>query len=79
MSTKERLYNFDAIIDRQGTDCVKYDLFDDPDVMSLWVADMDFESPPSIVEGLRERLDHGVFGYALEKTGTTVRAHAASL
>ncbi|MCH8518129.1 MAG: PatB family C-S lyase [Cyclobacteriaceae bacterium] len=59
-------YDFDTIIDRRGTDCVKYDIFDSPDLLSLWVADMDFAAPPAVVEALTERLQHPIFGYTMD-------------
>lgn len=62
-------YNFDEIIDRSNTDCVKWDkmkaLFGRDNLIPLWVADMDFKSPPAIIEALQERVKHGVFGYTL--------------
>lgn len=54
-------YSFDKITDRIGSGCVKWDL--DPEVLPMWVADMDFEAPSFIKEALRKRLDHGIFGY----------------
>lgn len=48
--------------ERRGTDSVKWGKYS-KDVLPLWVADMDFESPPSVVEALQERVRHGVFGY----------------
>lgn len=63
-------YDFDRIVERRGTDCVKYDALQEPfgrtDVMPLWVADMDFETPPFIIEALRRRLEHPVLGYGIE-------------
>lgn len=56
-------YNFDQIIPRRGTDCVKWDECPDPDMLPLWVADMDFPAAPCIQQALQRRLDHGVFGY----------------
>lgn len=60
-------YNFDKVIERRGTDCVKYDLlkvlFGAEDVLPMWVADMDFEVPDFIREALKERLDHPIYGY----------------
>ncbi len=60
-------YDFDQIIDRSNTNSVKVDalkkVFGADDLMPLWVADMDFLSPPQITEALRQRVDHGVFGY----------------
>jgi cystathionine beta-lyase len=62
-------YNFDEIIDRRGTNCVKYDLcehvFGTDDVMPMWVADMDFCTPDFIVEAIKLRCDHPVFGYTM--------------
>ena len=57
-------YNFDEIIPRRGTASVKWDLFEE-DTLPLWVADMDFRTAPAILEALRKRLEHGVFGYEL--------------
>ena len=56
-------YDFDEIIDRRGTNCVKWDGAENPDVLPMWVADMDFRTAPAIIEALRRRVDHGVFGY----------------
>jgi cystathionine beta-lyase len=62
-------YNFDQIIDRRGTDALKIDavpsIWGRNDLMPLWVADMDFATPPFIVEALRRRLDHEVIGYTV--------------
>ncbi len=55
-------YDFDRIIDRRGTSCVKWDSTPEG-VLPMWVADMDFETAPAVVEALRKRLEHGVFGY----------------
>ncbi|MDR1918927.1 MAG: PatB family C-S lyase [Tannerellaceae bacterium] len=60
-------YNFDEIIDRRGTHCIKVDLleerFGQADLMALWVADMDFRTPDFIVEALKKRCAHEIFGY----------------
>ena len=56
-------YNFDTLIDRRGTASVKWDLY--PGTLPLWVADMDFQAAPAILEALRRRMEHGVFGYEL--------------
>jgi len=56
-------FDFDEIIDRHGTAAVKWDKYAERDVIPMWVADMDFRSPPSVLEALRQRLEHGVFGY----------------
>ncbi len=59
-------YDFDTVIDRRGTNCVKYDIFDDPDLISMWVADMDFRSPQSVIDALQSRLEHPIFGYTMD-------------
>jgi cysteine-S-conjugate beta-lyase len=60
-------YNFDEIIDRKGTDCMKFDMlepfFGSADILPLWVADMDFRVPDFIMEAIKRRLEHEVFGY----------------
>lgn len=60
-------YDFDTVWDRRGTDCIKWDQAKErghkPDELPLWVADMDFQSPPEVIEALHKRVDHGIFGY----------------
>lgn len=58
-------YDFDKIISRRGTNCVKWDEFTDPDIIPLWVADMDFETAPSVQQALMKRMQHSCFGYTL--------------
>lgn len=62
-------YDFDKVIDRRGTGAVKTDALDKVygknDLIPLWVADMDFETPDFIVEALKDRLGHPVFGYTV--------------
>ncbi|HNY67338.1 MAG TPA: PatB family C-S lyase [Bacillota bacterium] len=61
------LYEFDKVLDRRNTNCEKWDnlmeVFGREDVVSLWVADMDFASPPEVVEALAERAQHPTYGY----------------
>lgn len=61
------MYNFDEIIPRRGTSCVKHDMlnevFGTDDLLPMWVADMDFKTPDFIVNAVKERCDHEVFGY----------------
>ena len=57
-------YDFDTVIDRIGTASVKWDRYRDRDIIPLWVADMDFSSPPSVIEALQQRVGHGIFGYS---------------
>lgn len=64
-------YNFDEIIDRKGTSCVKYDGLKNAyqgkeNLIPLWVADMDFATPDFIVEALKKRCEHLVFGYTFD-------------
>lgn len=60
---------FDENIDRHGSDCVKLEkmkaLFGRDDLIPLWVADMDFKSPPAIADALRERVNHELYGYTI--------------
>ena len=58
-------YNFDEIIERRGTGCVKWDESPSDEVIPLWVADMDFKAAPAILEAVRKRAEHGVFGYTV--------------
>ncbi len=63
-------YDFDKIIDRRDTGALKVDVLGErygrPDLLPLWVADMDFETPSFITYALRRRLDHSLFGYTVE-------------
>lgn len=64
------LYNFDELIDRTGTDSFKYDArkryFGSTDVLPMWVADMDFRTPDFIVNAMKRRMEHEIFGYTLK-------------
>lgn len=55
-------YNFESFPERRGTGCAKWDIYAE-DVLPMWVADMDFVSPPQIIQALVERAQHGMFGY----------------
>lgn len=55
-------FDFDRVIDRRATDSNKWRKFP-ADVLPLWVADMDFPSPPAVVQALHARVEHGFFGY----------------
>jgi len=57
--------DFDQLIERRGTDSIKWNFFDD-DVLPMWVADMDFRSPQAIIKALEQRVKHGIFGYPQE-------------
>ncbi|MDR0681662.1 MAG: PatB family C-S lyase [Dysgonamonadaceae bacterium] len=62
-------YNFDEVIDRKGTNALKTDLlqerFGKPDLIPLWVADMDFKCGDFIIDALKERCDKGIYGYTI--------------
>ena len=62
-----KTYNFDEVLQRRGTNCVKYDLleniFGNADALPLWVADTDFRVPDFIMEGLRSRMNHEILAY----------------
>ncbi len=57
--------HFDELITRRGTGSYKWDEADGDDVIPMWVADMDFRTAPPVVDALRRRVEHGVFGYTL--------------
>ena len=60
-------FHFDEVIDRRRTDSIKFDFFEaysmPEDAIPLWVADMDFRSPPAVIDALKAAADFGVFGY----------------
>jgi cystathionine beta-lyase len=60
-------YDFDEVIDRKNTNSAKWDLvkelYEDKDVLPMWVADMDFKSPLPVIEALKKQVEHGIFGY----------------
>ena len=62
-------YDFDKIIDRTGTESLKWvyprKVLKVEDAIPMWVADMDFEAPPAVIEAIRRRAAHGVYGYPL--------------
>lgn len=58
-----RHFDFDTPVDRRGSGSYKWDSASQQDVIPLWVADMDFPTAPVIIDALRRRVDHGVFGY----------------
>ena len=61
-------YNFDEIVPRKHTNCLKYDnvmeIFGTEDILPMWIADMDFKTPDFIVDAIRKRLDHELLGYS---------------
>lgn len=66
-------YDFDTPVDRTGTGALKYEVlqerYGDSNLLPLWVADMDFETPRFITDALRKRLEHSLFGYTVEPSG----------
>ena len=68
-----RQYNFDDIVPRKGTYCVKHDMtpevFGTDDLLPMWVADMDFKTPDFIMEAIRKRCEHEVLGYTFAPDG----------
>jgi cystathionine beta-lyase len=62
-------YDFNQVIDRKNTDCFKWDnrveTFGTDALLPLWVADMDFASPPAVITAIKERAEHPIYGYAL--------------
>ena len=66
------MYDFDKIIDRHGTNCLKFDFAKERgkngDELSLWVADMDFEVAKPITDALQAQVNHGIYGYSEVKS-----------
>lgn len=57
-------FDFDTVPNRRDSDSLKWSRYRERDVIPLWVADMDFVSPPPVLEALHRRVEHGIFGYA---------------
>lgn len=76
-NTASSRFNFDRSVDRKDTDSAKWQHYraegerQGRDILPMWVADMDFESPPEVIDALRQRIDHGVFGYGKVSEGMT--------
>lgn len=62
-------FDFNQWIDRRHSDSLKWHKYGDRDVLPLWVADSDFRSPPSVIEAIKQRAEHGVFGYGATPSG----------
>jgi cystathionine beta-lyase len=60
--------NFDDVVDRYNTNCLKFDFKKErnkpEDIFPMWVADMDFRCPPEVINDLKTRVEHGIFGYS---------------
>ena len=61
----ENKFNFEICPERRATESLKWRVYAE-DVLPMWVADMDFLSPPPVIEALQQRVEHGVFGYAID-------------
>ena len=62
---RKNYFDFNTVVERRETASMKWDKYKGKDVIPLWVADMDFRSPPAVIDALQRRIDHGVFGYAV--------------
>lgn len=71
MMSEYAAFDFDAALERRGSDSEKWARYGERDILPLWVADMDFAAPPAIQAALQARLDHGVFGYNQPTAGQT--------
>lgn len=58
-------YIFDEIVNRRGTNCVKWDVENEDGIIPMWVADMDFPAAPAIRKAVEARAKHGVYGYTI--------------
>jgi cysteine-S-conjugate beta-lyase len=65
MTDNRTIFDFNTVIERRNTASLKWDKYKGRDILPLWVADMDFKSPPAVLKALQGRVEHGVFGYAL--------------
>ena len=70
--TDEKKWNFDEVIDRTNSNAIKWDqklmkeyFKVDNDLLPLWVADMDFRAPDTLIDALKKRAEHGIFGYTM--------------
>lgn len=61
-------FDFDTVIDRKNTTCLKYDFAGEygvpEDTLPFWIADMDFKVADCITDALRDRVEHGIYGYS---------------
>ena len=74
------VYDFDKVIERKNTSCVKYDAASKmgmpEDILPLWVADMDFQAPQGVIDRLKDAVEHGIFGYSEEPDGYFEALHS---
>jgi len=64
MANKEQ-FDFDAVLERRGTASLKWEKYRGRDIIPLWLADMDFLSPPAVIRALQQRVADGIFGYTV--------------
>jgi len=62
---KKDLFDFDTLLERRGTASLKWEKYKARDIIPLWVAEMDFRSPPAVIRALHELIDYGMFGYTI--------------
>ena len=62
---KKDLFNFDNFVERRATASLKWEKYKGSDIIPLWVADMDFRSPPAVIRALQRHVAYGVFGYTI--------------
>jgi cystathionine beta-lyase len=69
-------FDFDTPVERRGTSSQKWAMYEERNILPLWLADMDFRSPPAVIEALHGRVDHGIFGYtaAPQELASVVKA-----
>jgi len=60
-----QIFDFDTPVERRATASLKWDKYRNRDIIPLWVADMDFRSPPAVIRALQQRVAYGVFGYTI--------------
>lgn len=70
-------FDFDTPPDRRGSDSIKWAKYAGRDVLPMWVADMDFAAPPCVIDAVRARVDHRVFGYGVVPASLTEAVIAA--
>ena len=58
------MYQFDTPYNRKGTNCTKWDIFTDEEMLPMWIWDMDFEAPAPIYEAFEKRAAHHVYAYS---------------
>jgi cysteine-S-conjugate beta-lyase len=72
-------FDFDEVIDRSNSGSEKWDKYKGSDIIPLWVADMDFRSPPAVIDTLQQRVGHGVFGYTVPPEDLAIAVQAMLL